>query len=380
MKKILSILCLLLLLIPYTAATAEQKYYSIGQLHDLIEEEYPNGWQESIKTKWRTVEINAPVLVPDTDRMPILFLRLKESNEIDVSLLPGDGWESDCGKRIFASRASDPSKPNFDKMRLESNHYYAPVDMEMRLTDFDGKTLRELAQEMMVAVECVNPGEIGFDIEHPFDVMVNVATDPKTGKTQECWVNYLAYQTVSDIPLFWHMSYYLPFDLPNWKERIPWINLSVGMNAYNGMRFGFYPVQTKTIEDDIPLAAFSKVQKTLRKEIEAGHIRKILEMRLGYTAVDVREDPEGYSGATKPIWHVEAWWCKNGKEIMKEDDPDYPTNDHGKLECARIAIDAQTGEIISIAGTYAPKQKKGNGIEKYQGYTSWGDPQRKSSD
>ena len=123
MKKILSILCLLLLLIPYTAATAEQKYYSIGQLHDLIEEEYPNGWQESIKTKWRTVEINAPVIVPDTDRMPILFLRLKESNEIDVSLLPGDGWESDCGKRIFASRTSDPSKPNFDKMKLESNHY-----------------------------------------------------------------------------------------------------------------------------------------------------------------------------------------------------------------------------------------------------------------
>lgn len=36
MKKILSILCLLLLLIPYTAATAEQKYYSIGQLHDLM--------------------------------------------------------------------------------------------------------------------------------------------------------------------------------------------------------------------------------------------------------------------------------------------------------------------------------------------------------
>ena len=150
MKKILSILCLLLLLIPYTAATAEQKYYTIGQLHDLIEEEYPNGWQESIKTKWRTVEINAPILVPDADKMPILFLRLEENNEIDVSSLPGDGWESDCGKRIFASRASDPSKPNFDKMKLESNHYYAPVDMEMRLADFDGKTLRELAQEMMV--------------------------------------------------------------------------------------------------------------------------------------------------------------------------------------------------------------------------------------
>ena len=61
-----------------------------------------------------------------------------------------------------------------------------------------------------------------------------------------------------------------------------------------------------------------------------------------------------------------------GKVKMKEDDPDYPTNDHGKLECVRIAIDAQTGEILSIAGDAAPKQKKIKGIEKYQGYISWG--------
>ena len=59
------------------------------------------------------------------------------------------------------------------------------------------------------------------------------------------------------------------------------------------MRFGFYPVQTKIIEDDIPMADFSKVQQTLRKEIESGHIRKILEMRLGYASVDVRDDREG---------------------------------------------------------------------------------------
>ena len=76
MNKALSILCLLLLLIPYAAAAAEQQYCTIGQLHEMIADDYPNGWQESIETKWRTVEINAPVLVPDTYKMPILFLRL----------------------------------------------------------------------------------------------------------------------------------------------------------------------------------------------------------------------------------------------------------------------------------------------------------------
>ena len=224
-------------------------------------------------------------------------------------------------------------------------------------------------------LECVNQGTAGFDMDHPFDVMVNIAIDPKTGKSQECWVNYLAYQTVSGIPLFRHIGYYLPYDLPVWKDRIPWINLNMGMSPYNGMRFGYYPTQTKTVEEDVPLASFSKVQKTLRKEIEAGYIRKILEMRLGYTVVDVKDDPEGYTGATRPIWHVEVWWCKNGKAEIKGDDLDYPTNDHGKLECARLAIDAQTGKIIGIAGTYAPKKNILHGIEDFQGYVCWEDTQ-----
>ncbi|MBQ8161699.1 MAG: hypothetical protein IJ083_13265 [Clostridia bacterium] len=370
MKKRLAALIIVLMILSPSVLRAEQKYCTIGELHDLIEEEYPDGWQESIQTKWRTVEINTPVIVPDTDKMPILFLRQVKENEIDVSLLPGEGWTSDSGIRISASRASDPSKPNFDRMKIESNHYYAPVNMEMRLEDFEGKTLRELAQEIMDALECVNQGESGFDVEHPFDVMVNVATDPKTKKSQECYVSYLAYQTVADIPLFWHMSSYLNYDLPVWKERIPLVNLLMGMNAYNGMRFMYCPLQSKTIEEDVPLADFSQVQNVLRKEVEAGHIRKILEIRLGYTAVDVKDDPEGYTGATRPIWHVEAWWCKNGKAKMVEDDPDYPTNDHGKLEYAKIAIDAQTGEILSIVGDAAPKQKT-KGIEQYQGYIGW---------
>ena len=133
MNKALSILCLLLLLIPYAAAAAEQQYCTIGQLHEMIADDYPNGWQESIKTKWRTVEINAPILVPDADKMPILFLRLEENNLIDVSSLLGDGWESDSGKRISASRTSDPSEPDFSEMKIESNHYYTPVNFDMKL-------------------------------------------------------------------------------------------------------------------------------------------------------------------------------------------------------------------------------------------------------
>lgn len=375
MNKALSILCLLLLLIPYAAAAAEQQYCTIGQLHEMIADDYPNGWQESIETKWRTVEINAPVLVPDTYKIPIIFLRLEENDVIDVSSLLGDGWESDSGKRISASRTSDPSEPDFSEMKIESNHYYTPVNLDMKLENYGGKTLHDVAQEVWDVLECVNQGTAGFDMDHPFDVMVNIAIDPKTGKSQECWVNYLAYQTVSGIPLFRHIGYYLPYDLPVWKDRIPWINLNMGMSPYNGMRFGYYPTQTKTVEEDVPLASFSKVQKTLRKEIEAGYIRKILEMRLGYTVVDVKDDPEGYTGATRPIWHVEVWWCKNGKAEIKGDDLDYPTNDHGKLECARLAIDAQTGKIIGIAGTYAPKKNILHGIEDFQGYVSWEDTQ-----
>ena len=56
---------------------AETKYMTMREVHDEVAAQYPDGWQETIQTKWRTVEIHTPVIVPDADSTsPVIVWRV----------------------------------------------------------------------------------------------------------------------------------------------------------------------------------------------------------------------------------------------------------------------------------------------------------------
>lgn len=63
---------LMLLMLPTMAASAEQEYYTIEELKEQVAELYSDGWHETIQTKWRTIEINTPVIVPDAKNFQFL--------------------------------------------------------------------------------------------------------------------------------------------------------------------------------------------------------------------------------------------------------------------------------------------------------------------
>ena len=352
-----------------------EEYYTLEKLRDDIAVELPNGWQEKIETQWRTVEIDTQVIVPDAERMPILALRaVQEPPEVPTGL--ETGWTQVKGQKgggAGMTHASAPDMPDFDRMKCASQHYYAPVDMSMPLEDFGNRTLQALSDELMAAVESVNQGKHAWDTAHPYDVMVNTYTDPKTRATYQGYVNFLAYESFCGIPLIRHIGYFLPWDLPNWSGRITWNGMIMGMDPYGGGRFTYQGRVCKVLQEDVPLVGFSKVQSALRREVEAGHIRKILCLQLGDSAFDLRDDPEGYTGVACPIWYAQVWWTHQGRDRLKDEEADYPTNAYGRLEYARIAIDAQTGEIISAAGSTVRGRKRIKGLEVYQGSLTWED-------
>lgn len=270
-------------------------------------------------------------------------------------------------------RGSQEVAPDFNRMEPSAKNYFAPINMEMRLADYDNKNLKELMDEMMQPLETVNTSHAIWELEHPYRVLINVYTNKATKESQDGFVLFMYYELFDNIPLLYHISYYLKYDLPRNKNRITPSDLMLGVGAYGEMQICYQPHKSKTLVEDVPLAGFEKVQNTLRKEIEEGHIRRILEMRLGNAMVDLNGDQEGYLGASRPIWHIEAWWCNNGKTELRQDDPNYPTDGHGKMECVRIAIDAQTGKILGIGGDAAPKQAKIKGIGEYQDVIHWED-------
>ena len=369
------------LLFAFFGAVAEEQYFTICEIHDYVMEALPDGWQESISTQWRTVEIKTPVLVPDVDSMPVLALRVNTDDMLDLSVLPGNGWSMpDKDQRtpgyIKVSRKADESKPDYSRMKIRSDHYYTPVDMNRCLSGFQGRSLQKLADEIRIPLELAACGRYTWDFSHPYDVMVNVYTDEASGASIEGYVNYLVYQTIEGIPLISHIGDYLPYDLPRWENRLWPRSLMMGLDAYGGMSFLYGQLEGSVIADDVPLAGFERVCETLRRAVEDGHIRKILQMRLGYAVMDLNDldsNASGYRGVTRPIWHADVWWLRKGTSEMKADDPEYETNDYGKMECARIAIDAQTGEIIGIAGSSAPEQKKNAALWQYNGYPGWKD-------
>ena len=377
MKKLLCFLFMLLIAIPLFGS-AEDSYCTIRELHDQVESEYQGVWQESVETQWRTVKIHTPLIVPDADEMPVLAFRWTKE-ETDFSLLPGDGWTQRSkdlyeSKGLISVKRADqlPTPAGWQKWETSgTEHLYGIVDFSRVFPDYGGKTLGEIRDELTALLELLNQGRHAWDLEHPSDVMVNTATDKASKVSQTSYVHFSCYPMFEGIPVFHELGFYLQYDLPVTRDAFFPSSLSMGIGPYGEMSISYTPPAYKRLADDIPLMNLEKVQDTLRKEVEAGHIRNILEMRLGYATVNLSGDPESYTAASQAIWHVDAWWCSNGKKEIRPEDPDYPSGSYGRPEYVRIAIDAQTGEILSIAGDAAPDQKKVKRIGDYQGYLSW---------
>ena len=364
MKKIICLLACLLLPISALAGT---EYCTLRELNDQVAAKYPNGWQEDIQTKWRTVTINTPIIIPDADQFPILSLEI-EKDDPDLSALPGEGWtveERDDG-RIELYRPRQVDGPSDKKVKITSHHDYSPIDMELVLDGFDGKTVRDLISDGNKLSSAVCHHRYTWDAVHPIETMYNTCV-----KGKETWVNcfdYLAYQTFYNIPLIQGVWYYLNYDI---HQNLYYTDTLYSIDPWGEISLVYTPVSAEVIDPDIPLLCFEAIKEVLTEEIEAGHIRKILEMHLGYMSMDRSTDPEDRASITRPYWHVEVWWCNKGIIRLAGDDPEYPTNDHGKGECVRIAIDAQTGEIIGMAGDALGRQKKVDGVQLFPGYLNW---------
>ena len=372
MKRILAFVLLAALLLP-ASGMAETKYMTMREVHDEVAFQYPDGWHETIQTKWRAVEINTPVIVPDADKCPVLALQVIEDHP-DIDALPGEGWqdETTAAGWVYASRPTTETAPSTKNSEIDSHHFYAPVDLDMVWDGYGGKTLGELLLEGGDLLEAACGGKYSWDMEHPFDVMFNTRTRGKDTWTTGLSVS--AYQTFHGIPYLYSISHYLTYDIN--KQNVSYPDVLYQIGPYGSVSFVYHPIQSEVMEDDIPLRSFEAIKAALRKEIDAGHIRNILEIRFGYTSANRSKDASDPVSVTRPVWHVEAWWCNKGVSEMKQDDPKYPTNSRGKREFVRMIFDAQTGKLISMASDFLPAQKRIKDIGYFQDYLTWEDAKK----
>ena len=369
MKRMMVFFLLAALLLP-ASGMAETKYMTMREVHNEVTSQYPDGWHETIQTKWRAVEINTPVVVPDSSQCPVLALQVIEDPP-DLAALPGEGWQDETAAAgwVRASKPGTEKAPNTKNSEIDSHHFYAPMDLDMVWDGYGGKTLGELLLEGGDLLEAACGGKYGWDMEHPSDIMFNTRT-----RGSETWTTGLsvsAYQAFHGIPYIHSISDYLTYDIN--KQNVSYVDVLYQISPFGSVSFVYHPVQSEVIEEDIPLCSFEVIKDAPRREIDAGHIRNILEIRFGYTSANRSKDASDPVSITRPVWHVEAWWCNKGVSEMMQDDPDYPTNSRGKREFVRMIFDAQTGELISMVSDFLPTQKRIKDIGYFQGYLTWKD-------
>ena len=118
--------------------------------------------------------------------------------------------------------------------------------------------------------------------------------------------------------------------------------------------------------NEVPLCSFDTVIKAVEDEINAGHIRKVFQLDLGYALYDDPEytKPVGAAGHyyAVPAWRLNCLYVPNAKKELPERDADVFECD--TLESATILVNAQTGAMLDFMRT--DKQRAA-----YPGFISW---------
>ena len=312
---------LVTLLLTVFSAQAGSKYLSIQELRETT----PGKWKETIiggKKKLECV-IDAPIVVPDVDRFPILQI----TNQGWIPDLENNGYyiEDDYSER-WAQVKTVPDKALKDvNFTEEINLHEESLDEEtivqaeekarsiiQKIWNLNGTELERLGVYI-----CKDSGSAFHDTTVNFCPTYNgiaYLNCPHSGYV----IKNLATRPHNSVYAFWR-----------------------GDIEYEGASFCI-PRVTGEYVSDVPLVPFEKIEKALRQYIEKGYILSIHEIRLGYICLNDPERP-GESFYLTPGWVV----C--GDTNTEPNLPFYPQDYHlDSRYDSSFVFDAQTGELFDL--------------------------------
>lgn len=398
-KRLLSLGLALAALLPATSL-AQEKYLSIEELREQIR----TGWMQTYQTKWRDVQINATVVVPQVDAMPVLLVADGAKPPLLTAEDAGfDQLESEPFLVYWYNewptypRKQDGKRLNKDtEPREVYNSGFAPENTYIPMSDM---SFGEVCD--MVEREITRAGydAAAFDFRTP--TRLSVSHMFYYGYKRDALPGGISFDfraRVEGIPVLSHI-YSAVFDHYNGESRVDELfevpRCQAAYNAYEEKIHNLYlwcaqPVET--IAPDVPLCSLDKVIAAIEPEITAGHIRKIYELELGYVLYNepgvyharkeplvegrnTREEMDAALAVTlneraaaryyaRLMWQVNCLWVKSHSGKLRET-ASYTTDERNTLDYYQLLVDAQTGELIKESDAYDRCE--------YKGFLSWDD-------
>lgn len=348
MKKILCMIAAVMLLV--SAACAEG-YLSIADMAA------PERWNTTYHSGKNTVTVDIQPTIPDVDKLPVL--KVVPSYWVPQ---PAENAQWTLQTERIAEGAFHLWTENVYTVEA-LGFVYGPFDENKAYIKNSDLTLAQMkakAADIFATME--NP-----EYEYTTDYIHYL--NPHTSKRGYAYiVNF--HQQLAGAPLWGHAIFSIR--KPSDEDMSYWPNFIMTMqDDGNYELLGRTVKATDVLAEDIPLCGFDKVKATVEKEIEAGHIRAVYGVDLGYTLYNEpgathesgwewMQTAEFYA---VPAWRVLCLYTSDANQKLAESTYANPgTSQYYES----LYINAQTGELLD------PTQR-GSGTADYAGFISWND-------
>lgn len=340
MKKLITLAAVFLVLL-HASANAQHNYLSIEE----IREQTPDHWTQSYETQWRTIEINAPVYVPEVNEFPII--RVVRAPAVDTALLV-----EDCDVRM---NVSGILSVDFGKSRLvlsgQEEHRETIVfsNGEIPAIIAEGSTISaEQATDILLNRIQQMTGHDNSDFriksltiygpvwKYRLDGDEKIYTESVTTSG-----NYM----IELEQLFHGIPYRACGECSGRLTRDnQWLpHASVAGNVQTENRFTLTAnlfCETDMPYHDVPILSFSEAKSAIEKEIFAGHLRTVDAIELAYVPyLDPSE--EGI------FWLLPVWVAKGG--YTRDANREFISLDEENLPRSEVVFEAQNGTLMDYS-------------------------------
>jgi hypothetical protein len=393
MKKLSLLILTVCLLMPFTAQAAE--YMSITKMRETA----PDRWVETYKTKWRTIEVDAEIRLPDTETVPILKVGYPNRE-------PEQGWTiAEYGGEHFLQTDIEgwdevESRPdafvlyNYDKKTVPRKVDGKQINKDAEAA---GQWYSGFAPENTYIPMCdITYGELCDMIRAELTRFGYDAKDFRLEMPNRLWAHhwYLygykkdvlpgyimleAAQKLHGLPYLSHIQQAVSdgdSSYVRWYEpSLLFCGIYAGYDGYQEQMAHIFVENMEILEtpaEDVPLCSIDKVIRAIEPMIEKGNIRKVYEITLGYVGYN---EPGTYRTKSddlaptdmptyyfKPAWQVNCLYLKSATGKLRET-ASYTTDERNSLDYKQFIVDAQTGKLI--------EESRAQDRCEYTGFISW---------
>lgn len=370
MKRFLCLIFVLMLL--PCASIGEESYLTIQQMKAQL----PRRLTQTYETKWRQIAIDAEIILPDVDALPVALIAGGAQEPVQTA--KETGWDRieyrgpynlllvnevpDYPKSVNGVRIGTP---------VSKGNWYSGFAAENRYVPMDEITFGEIVSKAKEKIRQFGYDPEMFEIDNPVRVWAHHVYG--SGTQTDLLPGYLYMEVrpkVAGIPVMSHILQAVESHHGSSRSDefclMPYADIAY--DGYLGDLSHIYltPLTVvETLAEDIPLCPFDRVLAAVEQEISAGHIRKIYEIELGYvlynqpgvyrttgtTIGGSRKETEAYQAYqnaryyVKPVWQVNCLYVESATGQLR-DGTGYTDDERNTIDYYQLLIDAQTGEMI----------------------------------